>query len=638
MLRIVYAVLMVFGLVVASSGVDAAATIGSSLVFSERQDRDGDGCFAGTLSGGKFALSWNVANGGSPISGLYEKGYYRVMGQSSWTEMFEAVPYSMETLENRRRSVEVPSSPGCTAWQYRVELWRNGSLHTVIRAEGQQNEETPVQDGSPVVIPPSNDSFASGTVINISSGQAIGSNVDATLEAGEPSHAGNSGGRSVWWHWTAPFNGLVTFDTIGSGFETVLAAYTGITVNNLGLVASNDDYGVGSTSRIQFNARGGVTYRIVVDGYLGSTGAIILNWTLLPAVAPLVTTQPQDRVATLGTTTSFGVSASGSQPMSFQWFRNGASILGATNSTLIVASVQFSDAGTYRVRITNPGGVVESLPAVLTVLPVALPRLLAQPVSVTVVVSQTARFSASVADALSFRWQYRISSSGEWIDLFNSAEVSGASTPELELRGVQRQASGTQYRLTAANAGGRVESAPATLTVTDPPTPVITRQPANASSMSGGGATFSIEVQFQGASPAYRWQRMGSGESVWSDVFNTAPYSGASSPTLSIAPVTLANNGDTYRVRITNPGGSVDSDAATVTVGGPLVWDAPVRIADSLRLSFNALPGRRYRIDAANDLSGPFTTLTEIATQAGGTLLLDPIVGSGRLYRVSPLP
>ena len=91
-------------------------------------------------------------------------------------------------------------------------------------------------------------------------------------------------------------------------------------------------------------------------------------------------------------------------------------------------------------------------------------------------------------------------------------------------------------------------------------------------------------------------------------------------------------------MRITNPGGSVDSDAATVTVGGPLVWDAPVRIADSLRLSFNALPGRRYRIDAANDLSGPFTTLSEIATQAGGTLLLDPIVGSGRLYRVSPLP
>ena len=93
-----------------------------------------------------------------------------------------------------------------------------------------------------------------------------------------------------------------------------------------------------------------------------------------------------------------------------------------------------------------------------------------------------------------------------------------------------------------------------------------------------------------------------------------------------------------YRVRVTNPGGFVDSDGVTVSVAGPLVWDSPTQVSDSLRLSFNGLTGRRYAIESAAALPGPFATQAKIMSQAGGTVIFDPIDDSGRVYRVRPLP
>src|SRR3954452_20085540 len=68
--------------------------------------------------------------------------------------------------------------------------------------------------------PPSNDSFSAANVLLPATGSRNGTNVDATKEAGDRSHAGNSGGGSVWYKWTAPANGNASFDTIGSGFDT----------------------------------------------------------------------------------------------------------------------------------------------------------------------------------------------------------------------------------------------------------------------------------------------------------------------------------------------------------------------------------------------------------------------------------
>ena len=127
--------------------------------------------------------------------------------------------------------------------------------------------------------PPPNDAFANAQVITGVTGTVSGTNRGATKETGEPNHGNSIGGASVWYRWTAPSTGTVGFDTCGSGFDTLLAAYTGTTVNALTALDSNDD-SCGPQSRISFAATSGVTYRIAVDGYFAQIGNITLNWTL----------------------------------------------------------------------------------------------------------------------------------------------------------------------------------------------------------------------------------------------------------------------------------------------------------------------------------------------------------------------
>ena len=137
---------------------------------------------------------------------------------------------------------------------------------------------------------PANDKFINRTTITGTNVTVAGTNVGANKELGEPNHAGNIGGKSVWWTWTAPTNGDVTITTDGSmhtdgsPVDTLLAVYSGSSVTNLSIVASNDDHSVLVTSRVRFQALKGTNYQIAVDGFNdgspGSTadsGSITLN-------------------------------------------------------------------------------------------------------------------------------------------------------------------------------------------------------------------------------------------------------------------------------------------------------------------------------------------------------------------------
>lgn len=137
-----------------------------------------------------------------------------------------------------------------------------------------------------------NDNFANATVISGSSITVTGSNVGATKEAGEPNHGGNSGGKSIWYSWTAPTSGAATIDTHGSTFDTLLGVYTGTSVSALTTIASNDDDPAGgtTTSKVKFNAVAGTVYMIAVDGYGGQSGSVTLNVSLGTVVVPAAPT------------------------------------------------------------------------------------------------------------------------------------------------------------------------------------------------------------------------------------------------------------------------------------------------------------------------------------------------------------
>jgi len=141
-----------------------------------------------------------------------------------------------------------------------------------------------VSTNAPPVVRPANDSFASASGVTGTSWTRTGSSVNATAETGEPSHAGQAAGFSIWYNWTAPASGSVTISTAGSGFDTVLAVYTGNAVGALTPVAANDNPASGGTAAaVSFQTIAGTTYRIAVDGKGGTSGSVTLVGNLAGA-------------------------------------------------------------------------------------------------------------------------------------------------------------------------------------------------------------------------------------------------------------------------------------------------------------------------------------------------------------------
>ena len=107
---------------------------------------------------------------------------------------------------------------------------------------------------------------------------------DATVEIGEPLHAGNEGGGSVWWEFTAPYDGNLTVSTINTKIDTVLGAYTGSRVNNLRLVTSNDDDSAlldlednPGFSKISQSLLKGMKIMIAADGFANVRGELSIK-------------------------------------------------------------------------------------------------------------------------------------------------------------------------------------------------------------------------------------------------------------------------------------------------------------------------------------------------------------------------
>jgi hypothetical protein len=135
-------------------------------------------------------------------------------------------------------------------------------------------------------MPPANDAFASAQTISGTTGTVNGTTVGATLQTGEPNHAGETGtnGRSVWYSYTPATNGTLTVDTCtATGFDSIIGVYTGTTVNALTQRASGDEDCGDSDARATLAVTGGTTYRIAVAGYQGDAGTFTLTWSLGPA-------------------------------------------------------------------------------------------------------------------------------------------------------------------------------------------------------------------------------------------------------------------------------------------------------------------------------------------------------------------
>lgn len=392
-----------------------------------------------------------------------------------------------------------------------------------------------------------NDSFANAIELFLTTSNTFsvtGYNTNCTKESGEPLHADNKGGRSIWYKWAAAIDGGATLDTIKSNCDTTLAVYTGTTLASLVPVASSDDIdpGVVQASKLTFYARKSTTYYFAVDGFDGDASGITLSMVLDPNATPppTITTQPASIAVTAGARASFSVAATGTGTLTYQWQFNGAAIAGATAATYEIASAAVSHAGSYTVQVSNSAGTVTSDKAVLTVN--SAPVITTQPASLTVNAGDRASFSvaATGSGTLTYQW------------LINGSPLIGATSDTFVHGSVVATHAGN-YTVVVSNSLGSVTSNAATLTVNTPPT--ISTQPANVSVNVGDRASFSVTATGTGTL-TYQW------------LFNGTAIAGATAASYEIASAATTQAGN-YSVKVTNTVGSTTSNAASLAVAIP---------------------------------------------------------------------
>lgn len=169
----------------------------------------------------------------------------------------------------------------------------------------------------------------------------------ASKEAGEPWHADTSGGKSVWWRYYPPTDGVLEINTFGSTFDTVLAAYRA--GSSVALAANDDalspDGFRRDSSRIFVSVTKDNPIDIAVDGYAGGSGQIEIQGSLSPGFNDLYDQPHQLVAATLRTGSNRGATKglaekdhAGDRGGASVWYEWQAAVGGRTTVTVTPTS------------------------------------------------------------------------------------------------------------------------------------------------------------------------------------------------------------------------------------------------------------------------------------------------------------
>jgi len=116
--------------------------------------------------------------------------------------------------------------------------------------------------------------------------------------------------------------------------------------------SANSTLGIRSVSGVDR----GVYWAIVTNAYGCATSSV----ATLGVMDPVITAQPISQLASPGQTAVFGAMVRGTEPLSYQWRKNGSPLSGQTASTLTLTNVQWQDAGTYDLLVGNAFGMTNS--------------------------------------------------------------------------------------------------------------------------------------------------------------------------------------------------------------------------------------------------------------------------------------
>src|SRR6185436_8088470 len=323
----------------------------------------------------------------------------------------------------------------------------------------------------------------------------------------------------------------------------------------------------------------------------GNTNGCTFTVTVLQMNAA---TGPASLVLCPGATATFCVSATGSGPIVYQWFKGTSVITGATNDCLSLTNVSASNADQYCVRVTGACNSVTNC-ATLAVLTNATATALASiPNACT---GTVANFSTTAGGTgpLSYRWTK------------DGVGLMGETGPALSF--TVTSASGGNYCVEVSGLCSSVTNC-ATLSVASVP---VATGPQNQTTPRGNGVVFSVNATGPStpATLAFQWQS------------NGVSVAGATASSLAVSNVTLANNGDGYRVIVSNCAGSVTSQVALLTVT-PIVglsfdFDTPGQFTNA---PYN-LVGNDWQLggggtSGALNLTQPFGPVVPFEVSTGG--------------------
>src|SRR5260221_498732 len=266
---------------------------------------------------------------------------------------------------------------------------------------------------------------------------------------------------------------------------------------------------------------------------------------------PQILSQPLSQAVTAGQAATFGVTAGGTSPLSYQWQKNGKNIAGALAASYTTPATTSADNGaTFTVIVSNSVGNSTSSGATLTVDAAAVaPTITTQPASQTITAGQTATFTvtASGTAPLSYQWQK------------NGVNISGATGASYTTPVTTTGDSGSTFDVVVSNTKGSMTSSVVTLTVNAAAVaPTITTQPASQTVTAGQTATFTVTAS--GTAPlSYQWQK------------NGVNISGATVASYTTPVTTTGDSGSTFDVVVSNTKGSMTSSVVTLTVNAAAV-------------------------------------------------------------------
>lgn len=313
---------------------------------------------------------------------------------------------------------------------------------------------------------------------------------------------------------------------------------------------------------------------------------------------PTIVTQPKGATVRAGTNVAFNVVASSVSPVSYQWFKGGSALSGATTDSLGLSHVQAADAATYSVVVTNVYGSTTSQGALLVV--DSTPLILTQPTSVVVSPGAGVNFDVTAdGPELTYQWWH------------GGAAVPGATTATLSLASAFAGAQGSYYAV-VQNFAGATTSVVANLSFDATALNIIV-PPKGLTVETGYPASFQVLVS--GIPPfAYQWQ------------YNGVPIAGATESTLTIAATTAQDSGS-YSVVVTNGYRALTSALAqlTITPAATAPRLAVNRYANNITLTFSAEGGRTYRLLSSTDLAVWTPVATNVVVIAGPMQFIQPI-------------